>query len=114
MEKSRVFLHYDMAKGYDLGDVLRQAKLREYGDQLERIYAPYKAQGKGASEEKIRAAMFKGDPARRVQLTRPIRVVLYYVTATVIPKDKSMHFAEDIYDQDPKLDKALHERRRAS
>ncbi|MEO5761743.1 MAG: L,D-transpeptidase family protein [Vicinamibacteria bacterium] len=65
------------------------------------------------TEEKINEAM-NGKPSQRVQLTRPIRVVIYYVTATVIPDDNSMHFAEDIYEQDPKLDKALHERKRAS
>ncbi|MEO8361320.1 MAG: L,D-transpeptidase family protein [Vicinamibacteria bacterium] len=65
------------------------------------------------TDEKIKAAM-NGKPSQRVQLTRPIRVVIYYVTATVIPDDNSMHFAEDIYDQDPKLDQALHERKRAS
>jgi murein L,D-transpeptidase YcbB/YkuD len=59
------------------------------------------------TEEKIRAAM-NGQPSFKVPLTRPIRVVLYYVTATVIPGENTMFFADDIYDQDPKLEKALH------
>ena len=58
------------------------------------------------TREKILEAM-AGKPSLVVPLTRPIRVVLYYVTATVIPKDNSIHFADDIYDQDPILDKAL-------
>ena len=63
------------------------------------------------TREKIVAAM-NGKPSFRVNLTRPIRVVMYYVTATVIPPDNTLHFAEDIYKQDPQLDKALHARRR--
>ena len=58
------------------------------------------------TREKIVAAM-NGKPSVRVNLTRPIRVVIYYVTATVIPEDRSMHFAEDIYGVDAKLDEAL-------
>jgi len=59
------------------------------------------------TREKIQAAM-KGKPSQRVDLTRPIRVVLYYVTAAVMPKDGTIHFAEDIYGHDPRLDQALH------
>jgi len=62
------------------------------------------------TRERILAAM-KGAPSQRVNLTRPIRVVLYYVTAAVIPKEGAIHFAEDIYDQDARLDRALHSRR---
>ncbi len=61
------------------------------------------------TREKILAAM-NGDPSVMVKLTRPIRVVLYYVTATVIPTDNTVHFAEDIYNQDPRLDEALRAR----
>jgi murein L,D-transpeptidase YcbB/YkuD len=64
------------------------------------------------TEEKIRAAM-NGEPSKRVALTQPLRVVLFYVTATFIPDDRAIHFAEDIYDQDARLDKALHARRSA-
>jgi murein L,D-transpeptidase YcbB/YkuD len=63
------------------------------------------------TREKIIAAM-EGKPSFRVNLTKPIRVVMYYVTATVIPKDNSLRFAEDIYKHDVVLDKALHARRR--
>jgi murein L,D-transpeptidase YcbB/YkuD len=58
------------------------------------------------TREKIVAAM-NGKPSFRVELTRPIRVVMYYVTATVIPEDGAVHFSEDIYGHDPVLDKAL-------
>lgn len=60
---------------------------------------------------KIVAAM-NGQPSFRVNLTRPIRVVMYYVTATVIPPGNTLHFAEDIYKHDQRLDRALHARRR--
>jgi murein L,D-transpeptidase YcbB/YkuD len=63
------------------------------------------------TREKIVAAM-NGEPSFKVSLTKPIRVVLYYVTATVMPDTRSIHFAEDIYKQDPKLDQALKARGR--
>jgi len=56
----------------------------------------------------------EGDPSLRVPLTHPIRVVIYYVTASVIPAENAVHFADDIYDQDPALDKALKERKNAT
>ena len=65
------------------------------------------------TREKIIAAM-NGKPSLRVPLTRPIRVVIYYVTATVIPAENAVHFADDIYDQDARLDEALRARRKAS
>jgi len=58
------------------------------------------------TREKIVAAM-NGKPSFKVNLTKPIRVVMYYVTATVMPDTNTIHFAEDIYNQDPRLDKAL-------
>ncbi len=49
-EKTRVFLQYDPARGYDLGENMRHAKLREIGDQLEAILRPYQ---KKISDEKL-------------------------------------------------------------
>lgn len=49
-EKSRVFLQYDPARGYDLAENMRHAKLREMGDQLEAILRPYQ---KRLSDEKL-------------------------------------------------------------
>ena len=49
-EKTRIFLQYDPARGYDLGENLRQAKLREIGDQIEAILRPYQ---KKLSDEKL-------------------------------------------------------------
>ena len=65
------------------------------------------------TREKILAAM-NGEPSLKVPLTRPIRVVIYYVTATVIPAENAVHFADDIYGHDLPLDKALRERKKAS
>ena len=42
-----------------------------------------------------------------VKLTRPVQVVLFYLTAVVMPEDGSVRFAEDIYGHDGRLDKAL-------
>jgi murein L,D-transpeptidase YcbB/YkuD len=42
-----------------------------------------------------------------VPLRRPIQVVLFYTTAAVMPEDGTIHFADDIYQNDAKLDGAL-------
>jgi hypothetical protein len=49
-EKTRIFLQYDPARGYDLAENIRHAKLREIGDQLEAILKPYQ---KRLSDEKL-------------------------------------------------------------
>jgi murein L,D-transpeptidase YcbB/YkuD len=45
--------------------------------------------------------------SRRVNLSRPLKVVLFYSTATVEP-DGTVRFGRDIYQHDPELDRALH------
>ena len=65
------------------------------------------------TREKIIEAM-NGKPSFMVLLTRPIRVVIYYVTATVIPAENAVHFADDIYGHDLPLDQALRTRKKAS
>jgi murein L,D-transpeptidase YcbB/YkuD len=58
------------------------------------------------TRERILEAM-NGTQPRQVNLTRPIQVILYYITAVVMPEDGTIHFAEDIYGHDTKLDRAL-------
>jgi L,D-transpeptidase YcbB len=48
-----------------------------------------------------------GDRPRHVTLTHPIQVILFYLTAVVMPQDGTMHFADDIYGHDARLDRAL-------
>lgn len=48
-----------------------------------------------------------GDESRRVNLTRPVQVILFYVTSVVMPEDGTIRFAEDIYRHDARLDRAL-------
>ena len=48
-----------------------------------------------------------GGDSVRVGLKRPIQVILFYVTAVVMPEDGTVRFAEDIYGHDPRLDRAL-------
>jgi murein L,D-transpeptidase YcbB/YkuD len=43
----------------------------------------------------------------RVELARPIQVILFYITAVVTPEDGAIHFAEDIYGHDAGLQRAL-------
>ena len=48
-----------------------------------------------------------GSRTQYVRVARPIRVVLFYTTAAVMPADGTVHFAEDIYRHDARLDGAL-------
>ena len=49
-----------------------------------------------------------------VRVSTPIRVVLFYTTAAVLPEDGRLHFAADIYGHDARLEEALARRRPAS
>ena len=44
---------------------------------------------------------------RRVDLRQPIQVILFYITAVVMPEDGTVRFAEDIYGHDARLEKEL-------
>jgi murein L,D-transpeptidase YcbB/YkuD len=58
------------------------------------------------TRDRILAAM-SGTQPRRVNLARPIQVILFYITAVVMPEDGTIRFAEDIYGHDAILDRAL-------
>ena len=61
------------------------------------------------TRERILAAM-EGPVPQLVKLTRPIQVILFYLTAVVLPEDGSVHFSDDIYGHDRRLTRALAER----
>jgi len=63
----------------------------------------------GWTRDRIVAAMEGAAPVR-VNLTQPIQVVLFYLTAVVLPHDGSVHFADDVYGSDAKLREALQRR----
>jgi murein L,D-transpeptidase YcbB/YkuD len=56
--------------------------------------------------DRIVAAM-TGTETIHVKLPSPIKVILFYTTATVMPEDGTIRFAEDIYRHDARLDRAL-------
>jgi murein L,D-transpeptidase YcbB/YkuD len=58
------------------------------------------------TRDRILAAMH-ADASRRVDLARPIRVILFYITAVVTAEDGAIRFADDIYGHDTKLDRML-------
>jgi L,D-transpeptidase YcbB len=58
------------------------------------------------TRDRILSAMY-GTQTFTVRLARPIQVLLFYTTATVMPEDGAIHFAEDIYGHDAALDKAI-------
>ncbi len=58
------------------------------------------------NRERILQAM-AGPISQRVFLSRPIQVILFYSTAAFMPETGTMHFAEDIYRHDTRLDQAL-------
>ena len=64
----------------------------------------------GWTRERIEAAMAGTSPLR-VDLTRPLPVILFYMTAMVMPADQTLHFADDIYGHDTRLARALATRR---
>jgi len=57
------------------------------------------------TRERIVAAM-NGNRTITVRLARPLPVVLYYVTAAVL-EDGAIHFADDVYGHDARLERAL-------
>ena len=64
----------------------------------------------GWALERIQAAMAGTSPLR-VDLTRPLPVILFYMTAMVMPADQGLYFADDIYGHDTQLARALARRR---
>lgn len=66
----------------------------------------------GWTPQRVADAM-KGDTTRQVNLREPLRVILFYITAVVTPADGAVHFAEDIYSHDGRLEQALMRRSRA-
>lgn len=62
------------------------------------------------TRERIEAAM-AGTSSLRVDLTRPLPVILFYMTAMVMPTDQTLRFADDIYGHDTRLARALARRR---
>lgn len=64
------------------------------------------------TRERIEAAM-AGPASLRVDLVRPLPVILFYMTAMVMPAGQSLHFAQDIYGHDARLARALAKRRGA-
>jgi murein L,D-transpeptidase YcbB/YkuD len=63
------------------------------------------------TRDRIVAAMQAPRP-QRVDLPKPLQVILFYITAVVMPEDGTIHFADDIYGHDAKLDRALMQRER--
>jgi murein L,D-transpeptidase YcbB/YkuD len=58
------------------------------------------------TRDRIAAAM-AGTRSFRVRLPKPVQMILYYTTAVVMPEDATIHFADDIYRHDIRLDRAL-------
>jgi L,D-transpeptidase YcbB len=56
--------------------------------------------------DRILTAM-AGSRSIHVKLPRPLRLILFYTTAAVMPEDDTVRFADDIYRQDARLDEAL-------
>ena len=62
------------------------------------------------TRQRVEAAMAGAAPLR-VDLAKPLPVILFYVTAMVMPSDQALHFATDIYGHDARLERALAQRR---
>lgn len=57
--------------------------------------------------ERIEEVMAAPGGPLSVDLTHPIRVMIFYTTAAVTPRDGAVHFVSDIYRHDARLDAAL-------
>ena len=64
----------------------------------------------GWTRERVLQAM-NGERSQAVTPSRPIQVILYYLTAVVSPEDCLVRFAADVYGHDARLDAALQARR---
>jgi murein L,D-transpeptidase YcbB/YkuD len=64
------------------------------------------------TKEQILGAI-EATASTRVDLTQPVRVILFYTTAMAMPDDGTIHFAEDIYAHDKMLDRVLTQSRSA-
>ena len=60
----------------------------------------------GWDADRIARAM-QAETSARVDLPAPIDVVVFYLTAVVLPEDGAVHFADDIYGHDAALERAL-------
>jgi murein L,D-transpeptidase YcbB/YkuD len=56
--------------------------------------------------EKVQAAMKSGPDNQQVNLTKPVPVLILYITA-VVEEDGSVHFFDDIYGHDKSLEAVL-------
>ena len=59
--------------------------------------------------DRIRAAAADG-ATRTIKVSRPPRIILFYMTATFDPEDGNVHFARDVYGHDARLDAWLQAR----
>ena len=48
-----------------------------------------------------------GTRPQTIRLAKPIQVILFYITAVVMPDDGTIRFSDDIYGHDGRLDQAL-------
>ena len=69
-EKTRVFLQYDPARGYDLADVSRQVRLYEISDQLTAIMPPGGGRGAGVTVKPEDQAKLQALEQQLVQMYR--------------------------------------------
>lgn len=60
----------------------------------------------GWTRDRVLATMSAANTTS-VRLSRPIQVILFYLTAVVMPDDGTVHFAPDLYGHDAKLEQAL-------
>jgi len=61
------------------------------------------------TRDRILKAM-NGTRPQSIRLAKPIQVILFYITAVVMPEDGTIRFSDDIYGHDGRLDRALAER----
>lgn len=94
-----------------VGDLFRRPR-RDFSHGCVRVAEPallaeWVLRGEGGWGASQIAAAMSGERTVRVELTHPVRVVLFYLTVAVMPEDGRAHFAQDVYGYDRALDRAL-------
>ncbi len=98
-QKTRVFLHYNNARGYDLSEVNRQFKLYDIGAELMRLKAPY--------FERIKSE-------RLARMTAAVREAFTVPEEKRTPEQKALHDAhmKEVNPTDGEIWKVLDDRDR--
>ena len=89
-QKNRVFLHYNSARGYDLGENTRAFKLYEYGAEIMSIKTPYQEKLRQEKLAKLSAEIQAAFAASEEQRTPQQKAFFEAFAKQVNPRDEEV------------------------